>query len=60
MPPAVTRDRGNPLTLAMQSALVPAQGMFAKESTQSRTVVKGAGQDIEVRQAGRQGPGLWG
>jgi hypothetical protein len=48
VPPAVTRDRNNPLTLAMQSALVPAQGMFAKESTQSRTVVKGVGADIEV------------
>jgi hypothetical protein len=48
VPPAVTRDRNNPLTLAMQSALVPAQGMFAKESTQSRTTIKGSGQDIEV------------
>jgi hypothetical protein len=48
VPPAVTRDRNNPLTLAMQSALVPAQGMFAKESTQSRTTIKGVGQDIEV------------
>jgi len=25
VPPAVTRERGNPLTLALQSALVPAQ-----------------------------------
>ncbi|KAF6245152.1 hypothetical protein COO60DRAFT_1467710, partial [Scenedesmus sp. NREL 46B-D3] len=52
VPPAVTRDRNNPLTLAMQSALVPAQGMFAKESTQSRTTIKGAGRDVEVK-----GPG---
>jgi hypothetical protein len=36
------------MTLAMQSALVPAQGMFAKESTQSRTTIKGSGHDIEV------------
>jgi hypothetical protein len=48
VPPAVTRDRNNPMTLAMQSALVPAQGMFAKESTQSRTTIKGSGQEIEV------------
>jgi hypothetical protein len=37
------------MTLAMQSALVPAQGMFAKESTQSRTTIKGSGQEIEVK-----------
>lgn len=49
MPPAVTRERGNPITLAIQSALMPAQGMFAKESTQSRAVVKGVGKEVEVR-----------
>jgi hypothetical protein len=28
VPPAVTREKGNPLTLALQSALVPAQVGF--------------------------------
>eukprot|EP00878_Enallax_costatus_P008741 GHUV01009136.1.p1 GENE.GHUV01009136.1~~GHUV01009136.1.p1 ORF type:complete len:411 (+),score=80.68 GHUV01009136.1:1630-2862(+) len=49
VPPAVTRERGNPITLAIQSALMPATGMFAKESTQSREVIKGVGTNVEVR-----------
>lgn len=49
VPPAVTRERGNPLTLALQSAMMPAQGMYAKESTQTRQSVQGVGKNIEVR-----------
>ncbi|KAF8062719.1 RRC1 [Scenedesmus sp. PABB004] len=52
VPPAVTRERADPVTLAMQSALMPAVGVYARESTQARSVVKGTGPDIEVRMPG--------
>jgi hypothetical protein len=33
VPPAVTREKGNPLTLALQSALVPAQVRKSERAT---------------------------